>query len=489
MAILGGVKPSELDATTISALNAALGSSSQRDVYGAALPNIRRKLRTMSVFGKPKDSIRVTLFADSIWASSSMKQDLVDWLLEEFEIPNDNVDVNCCWGGYSVLDYIPCLDGSVLNPNIDLFIFSEYGGTEYMDQMLAIIRSRTNADIVLGTWTLQTEAMGRPRYWELVDLARRYDCELHDVNALLLNKLADGTLNPMLTSPDSVHLSAAGAEYVFADFVAHFQNDRYYNEYINGSIREDIFFLGAEVIMPVNGITLNGSWTKVDGAYPETGIYAASSTIDNYIEITFTGIGFEAVFATNAVENVHNVLIDSAAPSAYVSSGRYLEYCTQIIGKTQTNATWYFHRFFAAYVTAPFMTNDEEEVEFEIVLGAPTRDGEGVLTTLPYTLKQGDDTLGTGDIFEDSTFTFRTTGEITIPATVYSIPNYKEASGYPFTEGDTMQFFARKTWKDSIDTNTETYLRVAGLARGEHILRITKADSEETKVRYISIYK
>jgi hypothetical protein len=157
--------------------------------------------------------------------------------------------------------------------------------------------------------------------------------------------------------------------------------------------------------------------------------------------------------------------------------------------KTQTNAIWYFHRFFAAQVTAPFMTNDETEVEFEITLDTVTRDGGGILTACEYTLRQGVDVLGTGDIFTDATFTFRVTGEITIPALVYETPNYFEETTNHFTAGDTMQFFARKTWKDTIDTNAETFLRIAGLARASHTVRITKGDSVATDAVYLSLYK
>jgi hypothetical protein len=243
-------------------------------------------------------------------------------------------------------------------------------------------------------------------------------------------------------------------------------------------------------MIPVYGITFSGTWA-VQGTFSSItkGDVVRSSTSTDYIEFTFTGVGFELLFGANVAENIHNVLVDAAAPSAYVSSGRYLEYCTQIIGKTQTQANWYTHRLYAAQVTAPFMTNDEEEVEFEITIGTPVR-AAGVLTELPYTLRQGVDVLGTGDIFTDATFVFRTTGEITIPALVYGVPNYLEwGDTYLFTAGDTMQFFARKTWKDSIDTNTETFLRVAGLARASHTVRITKASAVASDLKYLSLYK
>lgn len=485
MTVIGGLKPSELDAATIAALQVVLGYDAGVEMtYGQGLVNIRRKLNMITDDGKPADSIRITLFADSIFASSSMKQDVVDYFNDTWGIPEANIEVNCCWGGYEVTSYLPCLDGSVINPNVDLFIFSDAPYKEIRDQMVALVREKTNADIMIGTWTINP-TMGYLRYNYCVDLAKKYQCELLDINGLLLRKYQDGELTPLLTSPDSVHLSAEGADYIFADFIKHFESTRYYNEYVNpDSIRENIIYLGAEKMFAVFGITFNGTWSALTD-----GTAARSSTATDYIEFTFTGIGFELLFASNVVQNVHNVLVDSAAPSAYVSSGRYLEYCTQIIGKTQTQASWWTHRLFAAQITAPFMTNTEDEVEFEITIGTPVRVG-GVLTELPYTLRQGTDVLGTGDIFTDAAFTFRTTGEITIPALVYGVPNYIEwGDPYLFTEGDTMQFFARKTWKDSIDTNTETFLRVAGLARGEHTVRITKANNVASDLKYLSLYK
>lgn len=488
MAVLGGLKPSELDAATKTALQIALGYDAGVEMlYGQGIANIRRKLEVMIAKGKPASSIRIALFTDSIIGSSSLKQSIIDYFNDTWAVPDANIDANCSWGSYGVEYYLPCLDGAVVQPNVDLFIMGENMYPDALDQILAKIRATTNADIILTSWSM-TEVYGFPREHGLVAMAKKYGCELWDINGLLLRKYIDGTYLPYMAGEDNVHLSTAGCAYVLDDFQKHFRSTRYYNEYVNpDSMRETVIYLGEEKRLPVHGVTFSGTWTnKLEADQTST---AESSTATDYIEFTFTGIGFELLFAENVAENVHNVLVDSAAPSAYVSSGRYLEYCTQIIGKTQTNSAWHTHRLFAAQVTAPFMTNDEDEVEFEITIGTPVR-VDGVLTELPYTLRQGTDVLGTGDIFTDATFVFRTTGEITIPATVYGMPNYKEwGDSYVFTAGDTMQFFARKTWKDSIDTNTETFLRVAGLARGSHTVRITKANNVASDLKYLSLYK
>lgn len=485
MAVLGGLKPSELDAATVAALQVVLGGDAAVQMtYGQGIANIRRKLETMIAKGKPASSIRIALFSDSIIGSSTLKQSIIDYFNDTWSIPEANIDMGCSWGAYGNEHYLPCLDGAVTQPNVDLFIIGENQYPELLDQMIAKVRAQTNADIILTSWSM-TEVAGFPREYGLVNMAKKYSCELWDINGLLLRKYLDGTYLTYMQAANNVHLSTAGCAYVLDDFKKHFRSTRYYNEYVNpDSMRETVIFLGAEKMMPVSGITFNGTWSALTG-----GSAARSSTSTDYIEFTFTGVGFEILFAANVAENIHNILVDSAAPSAYVSSGRYLEYCTQLIGKTQTESNWHTHRLFAAQVTAPFMTNAETEVEFEITIGTPVRVG-GVLTELPYTLRQGVTVLGTGDIFTDATFVFRTTGEITIPATVYGFPNYSEwGGGYLFTAGDTIQFFARKTWKDSIDTNTETFLRVAGLARGEHTVRITKANNVASDLKYLSLYK
>lgn len=488
MAVLGGLKPSELDAATKTALQIALGYDAGVEMlYGQGIANIRRKLEVMIAKGKPASSIRIALFTDSIIGSSTLKQSIIDYFNDTWAVPDANIDGNCSFGAYGIEYYLPCLDGAVVQPNVDLFIMGENMYPDALDQILAKIRATTNADIILTSWSM-TEVAGFPREHGLVAMAKKYGCELWDINGLLLRKYIDGSYLTYMAGEDNVHLSTAGCAYVLDDFKKHFRSTRYYNEYVNpDSMRETVIYLGEEKRLPVHGVTFSGTWTnKLEADQTST---AESSTATDYIEFTFTGIGFELLFAENVAENVHNVLVDSAAPSAYVSSGRYLEYCTQIIGKTQTNSAWHTHRLFAAQVTAPFMTNDEDEVEFEITIGTPVR-VDGVLTELPYTLRQGTDVLGTGDIFTDATFVFRTTGEITIPATVYGMPNYKEwGDSYVFTAGDTMQFFARKTWKDSIDTNTETFLRVAGLARASHTVRITKANNVASDLKYLSLYK
>jgi hypothetical protein len=488
MAIIGGLKPSELDAATVEALQIALGYDSGSEMmYGQGIVNIKRKLNNIANYGKPASSIRIAVFADSIFASSTIKQSIIDYFNDNWAIPEVNIDVNCCWGGYAPESFIPCLESAVIKPNVDLFIFSENEHT-ILDQMIALVRAKTNADIMFGTWTVKADT-GYPRYDSLVDIAKKYNCELFDINGLLLRKYLDGTVADYQI--DGLHLSATGAAYIFADFVKHFESTRYYNEYVNpDTVREEIFFLGSEKLMPTKSyITFSGSWS-VQGSYAvgSKGGAVRSSTATDYIEFTFAGVGFEMLFLDSGTQNDHTILVDGAAPSAY--STNILEYCTQIIGKTQTNSIWYFHRFFAAQVTAPFMTNDEVEVEFEITIDSVTRDGGGVATAVNYTLRQGVDVLGTGDIFTDATFVFRTTGEITIPAQVYETPNFIELGvPYVFTAGDTMQFFARKTWKDTIDTNAETFLRIAGLARASHTVRITKEDNVATDAVYLSLYK
>jgi len=493
---LTGLRPSQLDVDTVAALKTKLEIHSYSEIgdelspmmYGQGLVNIRRKLNAIADYGKPASSIRVAVFGDSILNGTVVN--FIVSLFEEWGVPAANIDINCVWGGYEVSSYLPCLDVAVIKPNVDLFFFSDEPNKEIRDQMIAKVRATTNADIMFGTWSMN-EAMGFPRYNNSVDIAKKYQCELWDINALLLRKYADGTYLDYMQGVNNVHLDPDGAAYVCDDIEKHFKSDRYYNNYVNAdSIRETFIHLGAEFLISVNGITFSGTWSVLGASGSGDLAYAIrSSTATNYIEFTFTGIGFEMLFLDSGTQNEHTILVDGAAPSAY--STNILEYCTQIIGVSATEDRYKpTHRFFAAYVTAQFMTNDEEEVKFTITLGTPVRDGGGILTSLPYTLSQGEDTLGTGNIFTDSTFTFRTTGEITIPALVYGQPNYIEWGGsYLFYEGDTMQFFARKTWKDTIDTNAETFLRIAGLARASHTVRITKEDNVATDAVYLSLYK
>lgn len=461
-----------------------LDEASQQN-YGYGLVNIRRKLRTMSeTWGKPKSSINIAIFADSIFRSGTLLSLVTDYFNTTFGIPVENINADCCYGGYETWAYTPCID-SIVKPNVDLFIFSDVPGAEMRDQIVAKVRSETNADILIGTWTLQEVGL-RVRYNSVVDMCKKYGCELLDINGILYRHATDGDLAQYMTG---VHLTSLGSDLIFADFKQHFENDRYWNEYQNGDIREKIIHLGSELNMPLNSaVTFSGTWAA-DGAY---GVKAVSTQNGAYLEFTFTGKGFELLFDDPAATCDHAVLIDSVAPSTL-----NLEYCTQIIGKSQTDATWYFHRFFAAYVDTPFMLESEDSVEFEITVDSIARDGSNNITSLEYTLRQGTTVLGTGDIMNDATFTFRTTGQIRIPATVYGNKNFIEmpsgdpnnpGSGYIFNVGDTMQFFAKKTWRDSIDSNTDQFLRIAGLSHGQHTVRITKQDTGETRMKYLSLY-
>lgn len=455
-------------------------------LYGQNLVNIRRKLRTMNSFGKPKDSIRIVLFADSIWGSGDLAKKMQRYFNETWGVPEENIDiVSACYGGYEVWAYAPCIDGAVIQPNVDLFIFSDVPYPEVRDQLVAKVRNETNADIMIGTWTIQVEEQ-RVRYWNAVDLAKRYKCELLDINGLLYRKVQDGTIDNYM---NGVHPNAAGEDLIMDDFKLHFESERFYNEYNDCcDITEDIIFLAPELNIPLHdNIKLSEGWSTDGGQN-----YIKSSNLGDYVEVEFNGVGVELIFNKNSQPNNHNILLNGKTPSSL-----NLEYCTPIIGKTYEASAWYFHRFFAAYITAPIMQEDEDEIEFEIRIDNIVRGDNNKVTSLEYTLLQNSQELGHGNIMSDSTFTFRN-GQIKIPAKVYGWDNWIEnptgdpndpGTGYVFTVGDTMSFKVRKTWMNSIDTSIKQYLRIAGLKRGNHTIKISKNSSQETQIKYVSIYK
>lgn len=491
-ALSGGITP---EIETVLQSNTTIRDLMNEQHYGAYITDFREQLRTMIDFwGKPASEIQIVFLADSIlFGTNGVADKIADWLFATFGIPTANVNVDACWGGYSSPDYLRAVESSVIYPNADLVIISEAGGQAALEQMVKLIQSKSSADIVIGTWTKYTndpvfETAGQ--YNQLRDMAHRYGCELWDINALLVRAIADGDAAQYYSG--TLHLSADGKDFIANDFKKHLVNDRFYNEYNKGTSKREVIQFASDFNIPLEGVTYNGAWSGNAVAN-----FLQSSTSGNYIEIPFTGTGIEVLFDTQSAS--HTILLDGAAPSAYVSSGRYLEYCTQIVGKTQTDPNWQFHRFFKAEVTAPFLTNSEDSLEFEIEIDAITRSGSDI-TSLAYTLRVNDGgwtSLGTGNINTDSTFTLRTTGQITIPAEVFGLPNFIEYSGGDpnepttgnvFTVGDTMQFFAKKTWTDTFNSS-DTLLSIKGLDRGSHTLRITKADANLTEVRLAQIFK
>ena len=492
-ALSGGITP-EIESVLES--NTTIRDLMNEQHYGAYIADFREQLRTMiDYWGKPADAINITFLADSIlFGTDGVAEKIADWLLAEFGIPLDNVNLDGCWGGYSSSEYLRVVEQSVIRPNADLVIISEAGGQAALEQMIKLIQSKSSADIVIGTWTKYTndpvyETEGQ--YNQLRDLAHRYGCELWDINALLVRAIADGDFAQYYR--DVLHLSANGEDLLVDDFKKRLVNNRFYNEYNKGITKREVIQLASDFNVPLDNVAFSGSWSGNVVAN-----FLQSSTSGDYIEIPFTGTGIEVLFDTQSAS--HTILLDGAAPSAYVDSGRYLEYCTQIVGKTQTEPNWQFHRFFKAEVSAPFLTNSEDSLEFEIEIDAIQRDGSSNVTGVDYTLSVNDGgwtSLGTGNINTDETFTLRTTGEITIPSQVFGLPNFFEnptgdpeepGSGYVFTVGDTMQFFAKKTWVDTFNS-TDTLLSIKGLNRGAHTLRITKADSNLTEVRLAQIFK
>lgn len=454
-------------------------------LYGQNLVNIRRKLRTMNSFGKPKDSIRIVLFADSIWGSGGLATKMQKYFNETWGVPKENIDiVSACYGGYEVWAYAPCIDGAVIQPNVDLFIFSDVPYPEVRDQLVAKVRNETNADIMIGTWTIQVEEQ-RVRYWNAVDLAKKYKCELLDINGILYRKVQDGTIDEYM---NGVHPNDAGEELIMEDFKLHFESTRYYNEYNDCcDITEDIVHLAPELNIPLHSnIKLSEGWSTDDSQ-----TFIKSSSPSDYVEVEFNGVGIE--FAFNKGSANHVIKVDNVEPNTLG-----LEYCTPILNIDSATGGEQFHRIFAAYITKPFMTQDESEVPFTIVIDSIDRSSsDNTITSMDYTLKQGDTIVGTGNIMSDSTFTFRS-GQIKIPAKVYGWNNWVEmpngdpnapGTGYIFTEGDTLGFNVRKTWCNSIDTSKAQYFRIAGLKRGTHTIKISKDSSQESQIRYLSIYK
>jgi len=486
-AIASGVTP--VVTSVLAAKTAAITDLASETNYGYGVSNFVEKMETLiHTFGKPASSINVVVYADSIWGTFNLVGMVATWLNTKYGIPTANVNRDCCYGGYTVDQYVPCVDYAV-KCNADLVIISEDTGTHFIDAMVRLLRAKTNADIMIGTFTRHGSYPER-MYREQVDIAHNYGCEVIDIRGMLERKYIDeGALNYQL---DGIHLNPAGETMVLEDFKKHFYSTRFYPIHNQSTRRIEVLYLVPQLCMPAmgDGITFSGSW--LSNFNTEGNTYIKSSTIGDYIEIPFTGVGFEINTLTSGATNNHTILIDGVAPSTLA-----LEYCSMIVGKSTSDSQWWFHRFFAAYVTTPFMTNDETEIEFEIKVNSITRNGSNVITGMVYTLSQNGTSLGTGNINTDSIFTFRG-GQIHIPAKVYGFANIMEStsgdpnipgSGYNFYVNDIHSFKVRKTWKDTFNSATTPYVQISGLTRGNHTLRITKNSAVESQVRYVCIYK
>ncbi|NRA51133.1 MAG: hypothetical protein HRU12_18555, partial [Phaeodactylibacter sp.] len=500
-ALSGGITP-EIEA--VLETNTTVQDLMNYQHYGAYMTDFREQLRTMIAFwGKPASSIKIVFLADSIlFGESGAAAKLRSWFNQTFGIPEENVNLNGCWGGYTNAEYLRLVEQSVIAPDADLVIISEVGAQQMKEHIVKLIREKSSADIVIGTWTKYTndpQFETLAQYDQLRDLAHRYDCELWDINALLVRAIADGDEAALYR--DVLHLSETGAQFVADDFKKRIVNDRFYNEFNKADTKREVIQIAPDFRIPLAGLSYSGSW--VGSGTPGTSLssFIESSSSGDYIEIPFTGTGIEVLFDSDNSAS-HTILLDGAAPSTHTKAdGSNLEYCTQIVEKVSVNASWQFHRLFKAEVTAPFLTNNEDSLEFEIEVTALQRDGgTNEITGIDYTLRVNDGgwtVLGTGNINTDATFTIRGTGQVTMPSEVFGLPNWFEASsgdpneptvGALFAVGDTMKFFALKNWKNTFDSG-DGYLAIKGLDRGSHTLRITKADNSLTSVRLAQIFK
>tara|TARA_R110000765_G_scaffold69561_1_gene134895 strand:+ start:156 stop:2489 length:2334 start_codon:yes stop_codon:yes gene_type:complete len=496
-------------------------------LYGSKIQNSLKKLSDVasSRYDKP---FKVTILHDSIvemWTYTGGFQfsDWVQWMKDTYG-RLDIEFVRIGGSGYPIEQHLPLVYPEVIDPNVDLFIFAEYQDLSRYRLMMAEsiiqeVRKKTTADIMFINWTVTSTAMN---YWKAGDftnykltddyqrwlwfanMASKYNAELVDVQSAFLRALDNGVTVAELTS-DGIHPTSLGYDYWSSELLKHFptkdnisrvfnDNVNENNEYFIQAIENELFPKG------ISRVTKSGTWEY----YREYGNLITDASIGtlfsqtngSYLEFKFDGVGCDIYIRNEVLSQGSNlgVLIDGVAPSTLLLP-KPLQYATQINEKVVANTKWYWHRLFNVFVESNILSNGEKEREFEITLTSLTRDGGGILTAGNYTVKDITNNVTmseTGDLFADSTFVV-SSGLLKIPYKNLNIVNWIDTPPVEQMEiNDTYKFFVRNNWIDVInEPNTDSLIdihRVLGLDNKEHVLRLTKTDSNKSFIDGIMVF-
>ncbi|MFK5855366.1 MAG: SGNH/GDSL hydrolase family protein [Bacteroidota bacterium] len=348
--------------------------------YGGKLQSFLKKARDYRQGRKYSIAPTVVLLGDSI-TGGSWAEDFKTWLVDSFSIPSSNIEIHW-YGGAGTQYMFPFIDDILINPNPDLIMFNEYedSGDDddrlYMlESIIGLIRERTTADIMIGTWSMRGTTVddyynGMPVIDNIEftdfhfyrDLARVYNCELIDFNQAILTYIDRGGLPTDIYSVlDSVHLSSAGYTLVFLpEIKAHF-NDSTWNTSLNipyaTSNQEEMIMIADELRFerfknPKVILGNSSNWSL-------TGVELSTLSTSEYMEILLKdAVGFE-LFYNDEVGGTMKIELNSGAglvdPSTLLINTLPLQYASEIISITYASNwdNWRFKRpFMHCTVTA-----------------------------------------------------------------------------------------------------------------------------------------
>ena len=192
--------------------------------------------RTMTLLAtstpEKRNTVRVLFYGQSI-TEQKWSYDVADWLRKSY--PNANLIIeNRAIGGHSSQLLWRTAEADLYPFEPDLLIFHVYGSHTDYEKLIANVRTRTTAEVLIQTdHIVKPEELEEPTelpkqngaIWSqwmsrvfLPDLAKRYDMELLDQRVEWQRYLRENHLEPKRLLKDSVHLNDWGC-FVMAELV------------------------------------------------------------------------------------------------------------------------------------------------------------------------------------------------------------------------------------------------------------------------------
>ena len=177
--------------------------------------------RTMTLLGmstpQKRNKVKVLFYGQSI-TQQNWTQDVGDDLKRRF--PNADLTIeNRAIGGFASSLLKRAIEHDLFSFYPDLVIFHDYGGEPDYETMIAAIRKRTTAEVILANDHLATGQQDDPKAaaWHdkhgfqwLPEIAKRYGCEYADVRGPWKTYLETNHLPVSALLVDGVHLNDQG---------------------------------------------------------------------------------------------------------------------------------------------------------------------------------------------------------------------------------------------------------------------------------------
>jgi len=434
-----------------------------------AIQNFISKIRSSKNVYKD-NTIRVSVWADSIWNS----------YLNEFQLaldarfPNVDIEYKHAQLGGTGSDYHAALVEEIINYNPDLLIIEEYEGgarqAEIFESLLKRIREYTSASVLINPFPISGGDMDLLSNGNIAgfkasgsyiirqymySLAAKYGCGVYDWDLKLIRDLINGDVTKEQVTADNVHRLQYFYDVYASDLFDVFFQELHLNEHLSISYtnKENSYNCADAVeLSDITEIVSSGTFASQEINTDKTVNTLRSSTVSDYIEVDFDGVGVEIAMFGSGVGSV-DVLVDGVAPSTLIK-----DYATA--------ANNYLTGLHKIIVNSNILSNNETEREFLVTMTSATE----------YTLRDVTNAVDirTGALItQDETFTV-TGGELKIPANYASVNNWRGT----ITTGQTYSFSVKKNWHDTINITADSLTQVTrlfGLKKGSYKLRLTVA--------------